>query len=52
MVQTTSKPVTGYLALLASVLFLLAAWQHPDRRAIFLAVGLVLGIFAVQHLRR
>jgi hypothetical protein len=52
MVQSTSKPATGYLAMIASVLFLLAAWQQPDRRAVFLALGLVLGIFAVHHTRR
>jgi hypothetical protein len=36
------------LWLVASLLFLLAAWQRPDKRAVFLAVGVVFGILAAR----
>ena len=34
--------------LVASLLFLLAAWQQPTQRAIWLALAVVFGIFAAR----
>ena len=36
------------LWLMASLLFLLAGWQRPDKRAIFLSIGVVFGILAAR----
>lgn len=33
---------------MASLLFLLAAWQRPDKRTVFLLFGVLFGILAVR----
>jgi hypothetical protein len=37
------------LWLVACVLFLLAAWQQPDKRAVFLSVAVIFGIIAERQ---
>jgi hypothetical protein len=35
--------------MVASLLFLLAAWQQPTKRAVFLSVAVVFGIIAARQ---
>ena len=46
------KPWVQPLWLIASVLFILAAWQHPAKRAVNLSLGVMFGIFGIAAVRQ
>ena len=46
--RVTRNPWTWRLWLVACLLFLLAAWQQPARRAVWLALAVLWGIFAAR----
>jgi hypothetical protein len=37
------------LSMVPSLLFLLAAWQQPTKRAVFLSLAVLFGIFAARQ---
>jgi len=46
------RPWVPRLGLIASLLFMLAAWQQPAKRAVNLSLGVVFGIFGLAAARR
>jgi hypothetical protein len=46
--RTSGSLWTARLWLIASLLFLLSAWQQPAKRAVWLALAVVFGIFAAR----
>jgi hypothetical protein len=43
------RPWVWRLWLVASLLFVLAAWQQPDKRAVYLSLAVVFGIIAARQ---
>ena len=46
------RPWGQRLWLITSLLFMLAAWQQPTKRAVNLSLGVVFGIFGLAAARR
>jgi hypothetical protein len=46
------RPWDQRLWLIVSLLFMLAAWQQPTKRAVHLSLGVVFGIFGLAAARR
>ncbi len=46
------KPWVQRLWLITSLLFMLAAWRQPTKRAVNLSLGVVFGIFGLAAARR